>query len=368
MTPDLDEITWVAERRPDVDEPDGVATERARMALMRDMSAEQTRPRRRWVPWLAATASGAAVAAAGVAVLTAGGGNTVTTVQSTVAPRTASVTTTASPAPAHHVASPVVAGSPVLLHLAHAVAHAPALPGNATLVIHHNSVHGPDANDFSGDDLYEDNGDYYYGGDLSQLRQAVADPASADTSEGKMIAAAASSADATPAQAAQAIYEVSPAPSDPNTIAASRRTMITKLRAMLAAPSTVAARAKLQQELTQVENAPDTVTQAQRDNILWSNIGIALEGGEGRSDVRAGALLAASQLPQVTVTSTTFDGQPVLQVTNGQFPDGYAETYDLDPQTGVLVHFHGGSPAGGDGVDVTYEVSRVTTPDLQPAH
>jgi hypothetical protein len=363
MTPDTIEITWVAERAPDVPEPDGLATEQARLALMHDTSAVTARPRRRWVPWAVAAASASAIAAAGVVVLSANASHHARPgVHAASAP---AETTHIVRVPLHHV----VAGTPVLLHLAHSVSHSAPLPGDATLVIHQNVVHGGQPHTFSGEDLYEDNGDYYFGQDRSELLQAVADPASADSTEGKVIAAAAASANVSPAQAAQNIYAASPAPSDPGTVAQGKRTAIEKLKAAVnTAPA--AERAAIQRKLAEVENAPDTVTQGQRDNYLWMNISTAFEGGAGRSDVRAGALLAASQLPHVTVTHTTFAGRPVIQVTNSEFSDNYSETYDLDPQTGVLVHFHGGggTDAGADSVDITYRVSRVTTPGLHPAH
>jgi hypothetical protein len=365
MTAHTEEITWVAEHRPEVPEPDGPATERARLALMRDISAETEVPRRRWLPWLAASAGAAAVAAAGVALLMPGRSHPGPASARHVASAT-TASTTASPV--HDPHPHVTTGTPVLLHLAHAVSRAPALPGNATLVVHHNVVHGAQGHQFSGDDLYEDDGDYYYGDDLSQLSQALAEPSSADSSEGKVIDAAAASADVSPAQAAQNVYAASPAPSDPAAIAAGKRTAVVKLRAAAAAAASPAIRDEDERRLAEIRNAPDTVTQGQRDNYLWMNISTALEGGAGRSDVRAGALLAASQLPDVTVAQTTFGGQPVLQVTNSEFSDGYTETYDLDPQTGVLIHFRGGSPSGDDGVDVTYQVSRVSTPDLTAAH
>lgn len=94
----------------------------------------------------------------------------------------------------------------------------------------------------------------------------------------------------------------------------------------------------------------------------------ALEGGAGQADVRAGAMLALSTLPDVKVTRTSFDESPVVQITNTQFSDNYAETLDLDAQTGVLVHVNGGTVGRPDSVDVTYHVTRVTTPSLDPAH
>jgi hypothetical protein len=94
----------------------------------------------------------------------------------------------------------------------------------------------------------------------------------------------------------------------------------------------------------------------------------ALEGGAGRRGIRAGAMLAVSTLPDVKVTKTSFDGRPVVQITNTQFSDGYAETLDLDARTGVLVHMSGGTVGKADSVDVTYRVTRVTAPSLDPAH
>lgn len=93
----------------------------------------------------------------------------------------------------------------------------------------------------------------------------------------------------------------------------------------------------------------------------------ALEGGAGRAHIRAGAMLALSTLPEVKVTQTTLDGQPVVQITNTQFSDGYAETLDLDAQTGVLVHVSGGTVGRPDSVDVAYQVTRVTAPSLDQA-
>jgi hypothetical protein len=101
---------------------------------------------------------------------------------------------------------------------------------------------------------------------------------------------------------------------------------------------------------------------------LWGNCMDALEGGADRADVRAGAMLALSTLPDVKVTQTTFEGQAVVKITNTQFSAGYAETLDLDARAGVLVHFSGGTIGQPDSVDVTYHVTRVTAPSLDPAH
>jgi hypothetical protein len=79
-------------------------------------------------------------------------------------------------------------------------------------------------------------------------------------------------------------------------------------------------------------------------------------------------MLALSTLPDVKVAKTTLDGEPVVQITNTQFSDDYAETLYLDAQTGVLVHMSGGTIGKPDSDDVTYRVTRVTAPSLDPAH
>jgi hypothetical protein len=67
------------------------------------------------------------------------------------------------------------------------------------------------------------------------------------------------------------------------------------------------------------------------------------------------------------VTSTAYDGEAVVEITNTEFPGNYAETLDLDASTGVLVHMRGGPVDGPAGVEVTYQISRVTIPSLTPA-
>ncbi|MFZ0388345.1 MAG: hypothetical protein WAL22_21965 [Solirubrobacteraceae bacterium] len=358
MTPELDEIARLA-AAADVPDPNGASTDRARMALIEHISAAPETPRtgqgllrRRTAWWSAAAAGSLAAGLAGVAVVAGSGGSG--SLGGARAHRTVSA---AVPARAHGhapvLSGPVVHGTYVLRRLAASVAGAPVLPGNATLVVHTNVFEGGEPS-FSGDDLFEDNGNYFYGSDLTQLRAALAAPNSADPSEGKVINAAAASANASPEQAADAIYEASPAVAIPaRTIP---RAMISKLPAF--------ERSQLRGDV--LPGSP--VTAVRRDNILWLNIGTALEGGSGRPAVRAGALLAASVLPGVSVSATTFDGTPVVQVTETDFPglsSGYDESYEVDAQTAVLLNYHDNGPGS---VSVTYHVSRVTTPSLAPAN
>jgi hypothetical protein len=72
-------------------------------------------------------------------------------------------------------------------------------------------------------------------------------------------------------------------------------------------------------------------------------------------------------MPAVRVTTARLHGRKVVQVTNTDFPDHYAETLMLDARTGVLVHMRGGTLGGPAGVDVSYRITRVTTPGLGTA-
>ena len=379
MNTDFDEATWVAERLPEVDDPDGLATDRARLALLDHISAAPLPPRvgrrsrrgyrrpRRVGRRLAAV--GGLAAAVGVAGAIAIG----------TGPRPGAIAIGNGPRPgavrAHHVAiAPEhhrVSRLTVLVRLADDITQAPAPPGNATLVVRHHTF--PNQPSFWGYDLYEDNGEYYYGATLDELHQALADPSSGDRELGGILAAAASSANLTPAHAAANIYQASPAPTASSASdAAAQRTALEKLLAAHRSPSLIrmirqrlAALSKAAPVAAQQSASPD---QATIDNYLWMNCMDALEGGAGQADIRAGAMLALSTLPDVKVTQTTYDGQPVVQITNTQFDDNYAETTDLDAQTGVLVHFAGGTVGQPDSVDVAYTVTRVTAPSLEAAH
>ncbi len=351
MNPETDEIARLIRTSTHVAPPDGAMTDRARLALIEHISAEpetarfgQRLVRRRAAWWSAAGAGALAVAAA---VLVAANGFPAKTASS---PGKLALTPKHTPE-ATGPSTPVVHGSLVLQHLAQSLAASPALPGNATLVVHHNVIGGPNPSSTSGDDLYEDNGSYYYGDDLTDLRASLNDPSDADVSQGKVIAAAAASANATPTQAAEAVYNAAPVPAPATT-------------------TTTVTQSAPQDALPPHPVHPTTpATQAERDNYLWMNIGTALEGGSGQPAVRAGALLAASVLPDVQVTSTTLDGTPVIQLTNTEFAGNYSETYDIDAQTAVLIYFHGGTTGTTtDGVSISYQVSRVTTPNLDPAH
>jgi hypothetical protein len=325
VIPDTDEVTWVTNHRMDVPDPDAAMTDRARIALVDHMSAETQRPRRR-LAWLAcATAAGGAVAA----VLFAGGFGA-----GSSTPNGASVT------PGVGIA---MAGKPsfVLLHLAHGVIQTPALPGNATLVERSTTIVTPGQapSSLTGYNLYEDNGDYYFGKTLTALRSTVSDPSASDSLGaplGQVVAAAAASANSTPSQAAEKLLAADPHPTP------------------------------------QVGQGTPPLTQAEADRDLegieWQAIGSALEGGAGQPQVRAGALLAAAAMPNTTVTSTTDAGQPAVNITWTQGPDNEIESLVINSQTGILLHEYTNGGSSGAVSNTTYQVSRVTAPGLDAAH
>ena len=366
MNTDFDEVTWVAEHLPEADGPDGIATDRARLALLEHTS--QARPQRhrrgRLAPRVMAGAAAVAAVAVVGGVIVAGHG----------APPRPPAGPSAAPQVALAPQPRRVSGHPVLLRLASDITQAPAPPGNATLVLRTQIY--PNQPSYSGYDLYEDNGTYYFGQTLDELRQALDEPGDGDRELGGILAAAAKSASLTPDQAAGAIYQASPAPKvTAASIAQTRSILRQKLAALGHSRGNAAVARMLRRTLTAMPTPrassaerPQPPSQATIDNYLWGNCMDALEGGGGQADIRAGAMLALSTLPDVHVRPTTFDGQSVVQIVNTQFSDGYAETLDLDARTGVLVHMSGGTIGKADSVNVTYHVTRVTAPGLDPAH
>ena len=334
MPSNVEEFTWVTDHRLDVPDPDGAMTDRARMALVDHMSAATDRPGRR-LPWLIAATAVAAVAAG--AVVLAGGlgaGSAVHSSGSAYAgrePRASkpsgrrSWCCTSRTAPLRPPRCP--ATQPWSSDPRDVIT-----PGRAPTV-------------FTGYDLYQDNGDYYYGQTFAALRSAASDPSPSDAHGapfGQIVAAAAASADLTPTQAADKLLAADPHPTP-----------------------------KVGQTDT-TQGKPFTWTQAavdrDLDGIEWQAINAALEGGAGKPQVRAGALRAAAAMPNTTVTSTTHDGQPVVEVTWHQGPGQYVESLTVDSQTGVLLLAHtGGSPTDATST-TTYNVSRVTAPSLTAAH
>jgi hypothetical protein len=309
----------------------------ARALGRRSATQAESASRRRRARWLATSvAASAAVGVGAVIVVTGGSGGT-------TANRGAA--SASAPAELSQPAHP----SFVLEHLAQSVAASAALPGNATLVHYTTKITGPgEPPGYSGYDLYEDNGDYYWGHTLADLQTAAAHSSKSGLQGaglGKVVAAAASVAGLSPRQAAEKLLAADPHPTPHvgyNTHTPGGGTS----------------------KWTQAD------VQRDLDAILWGAITAALEGGAGQPQVRAGALQAASAMANMAVRTTSYDGQSAYQIIFHNGPSGYIESAIVNRQTGVLLNEHGAGPSSGSTADVTtnttFKVMRVTAPRLTP--
>jgi hypothetical protein len=108
------------------------------------------------------------------------------------------------------------------------------------------------------------------------------------------------------------------------------------------------------------------------DSWIWGDSQDALTAGAGSPTVRAGVLRLLATLPEVTVSKTSTSGQGTLTLTNTDpaVKDGpksspsYTEMLIINADTGVPVAFHGGVDPKAPGINITYDVSRVTLADV----
>lgn len=272
----MNELEWLHDQQPEVDE-DHVTRVRARRALL-----DHTRPRRRSAaPRRAGFVAVAALFAAALAI--------------------------AWPASGPHVPAPVnpapeVAEAASLVLLSQKIAQESAPKGDATLV--QRSHHFPDPKqDFTGNDLYLDDGRYFYGMTRGELKAATKQEGEYD-----LVVKAAAAAD----------YD--------------------EMWKATFAGHPVLEQGKLQ-----------------RDNRAWMGSMDALLAGAGRADVRAGVMRILATMPKVKATET----QDTLTITQTDFSGGYRETLIVDAQTGVPQKFIGGEAGKTPTVVVDYEIKRV---------
>jgi hypothetical protein len=320
----MNELEWLAARRPDTEPPDELATARARAGLLEHTVAAGYRPaprRRRARPRVGFMAAAAALAAALVAAVGA--------LPSGQGPRPPLAT-----APQAQAA---------IVTLSQHLRHAPAPPGDATLV--HRSHHLRTGHDFAGVDLYLDDGRYFYGATDAELR---ADAASGkDMSEGDLEReiAAALKADRAGGQAARTqMIDATYADGKPPTraeVARSRQVAQEKAQA------------------TGTELNPVS-RKAMDDNRLWIGAMDALIAGAGRADVRAGVMNLLSTVP--TVRSERAGA--AISITDTGFSDDYRETLIVDAGSGVIEKMVGGTAGKAPDVTVDYDVQRVTAADV----
>ena len=276
MIDDTDEIRWLNDQRPHLDPPTEEATGWARASLLMHAEASkrlvcldprrerrdaepaprrsggaQKRGRRRWV----AAAAAAVVAAAAIAAVVIG------------LPHDGSGLI--GPAPA----------SAAVLTLAQRIENAPPLTGDATLVLHTNDLTAGAGSSisgsFTGADLYLDDGKYYYGSSVQELRANATDGPIADFSL-KPVMAAMSASTGADAQTARAAF------------------------------------IKAVDPLWGGDIGHGPVWQ--QDNVIWNSAIDLLSAAYGRPDVLAATLRVLSTVEGVSVDHVTADGHDALAI------------------------------------------------------
>jgi hypothetical protein len=305
------DLAWLVAARPETPPPAPGGTGRARRALVAHATPRKRRRRERPL------ALAAAVAAA-VAALPLGGGD--------------GAPLTAKPA----------AAMP-LIKLSARLQAAPAPPGDATLV--HRVHRFPDSPTFTGNDLYMDDGRYFYGMTFGALQDAFRQTATVDD-------------DQTSRRERQAARDALTLPP-----AQARRRMIAATGAPVSADAAPPASAEAKRRPAAKKMPGPTPTPASRqsleNNRVWMGSMDTLIAGVGRTDVRAGVMKLLATVPTVSAEDTG----DAIRVRDTNFPNGYTETMYLDPRTGVLQRMVGGVPGQPPSVVVTYTIRRVTAVD-----
>ena len=318
------DLTWLEAERPRVP-LDPAATAAARAALDRHIEHSR-RPaflRRRPVR-VAAFAAAITTAAVAAIAIGLGGGD--------------------RPLAVHDAAA-----APLVRLSNHVRDNAPP-PGDATLIVR--TQHYPDGTSYTGDDLYTDDGRYFFSETRTGLAAAVAGHEEVGDGWTKRLLAAATAANDLPLDEARdrmAIAALDPGakPATPDHADA------------------VAAAKATKRKLGLTTDVPPADAETLKNGNIWTNSMDALIAGAGRPAVRAGVLRLLASIPEVTVTETTVDGRQVFDLRARLFvPPRYQERLLVDAETGVPVRFIGGNVGQAPSVVVTYGVSRVTAADL----
>ncbi len=364
MIDDSNDLRWLKAQQPSLEPPDAEATTWARAAVL--AHAERSRQTPRLVAQAPATSGPrtrcglarflrgrrALAAAAAVAIVAAAGVTAVVGIPHTGDKGLVNGVPSAQAKTLLALSSRVLAASPP--------------PGDATLVEHSNKLSD---GTFTGADLYLDNGHYYYAPTVAGLHNvANGGPSAVDFDLQPAIAAAAGVATADPQTARSAFLQ---------TISSSLYPKIGLLSG----------------------------TRAQQDNYIWITALDALGAADGRPAVLAGMLNVLATVDGLAVTRDTYQGQSVLELTltthvvphsavalradaakapdaavrqkleaaakqqasHPQAPYIDVETLTLNAQTGALLVYQDAPQmpgnAEGEGVTVTYHVSRVDAAD-----
>jgi hypothetical protein len=245
-----------------------------------------------------------------------------------------------------------VAEAAPLVKLAKRIQQQPAPTGDATLVLR--SHHFPDRHDFTGADLYLDDGRYYFSETLKGL-EAVGK--ADDIGEGvpkRELQAAVAANDLGQDAARQRMIDATWAGGHEPT-AAEKVDMQAREAAIL------------KEKLRAKKNPGPVPTPASEltidNNRIWLGSMDALIAGAGDAKVRSGVMKLLATIEAVKVT----DRGATLELTDTDFPDGYQETLVVDASTGVIQKMIGGDAGKTPAVVVDYDIKRVDAKDVVPA-
>jgi hypothetical protein len=246
---------------------------------------------------------------------------------------------------ATHIGAPTAAEAAPLVKLSKQIQQLPAPTGDATLVLRSHDF--PTTKDFTGADLYLDDGRYFYGMTLAQLRAVgKAD----DLGEG------------VPKQerdAAIAAVDLAPDVARERMLAASWPGGH-KPAASETSPANLAKRAAIIKLKQPKGPIPPPASQLTLDNNrIWIASMDSLVAGAGDKDVRAGVMKLLS-----TINAVVTDHGATLDITDTDFSDHYQETLTVDAKTGVIQKMVGQTAGQRPEVTVTYDIKRVTASDI----
>jgi hypothetical protein len=282
--------------------------------------------RRSRVAWRTTVGTGVVAAVAAVAVATTG---TSTQTPNLAGPKSGATTSSTSTQDAP------------LVHLVSYLSNAPKPTGDATLVLRDTVAKAGTKVDVW--DLYADNGDYYFAKTRDGLPGQVKGKHTQQDKAGrqKTVAAAelAAKGDLNEARKQMALAYL---PADPK--------VTPTLEAPGVVPSLSDGSKKKLGDGAQASNLTD--------NWVWNNSMDALGAGAGSPTVRAGVLRLLGQMPEVTVTKGTLDGQAVLTLAAGSPAVSDGESLTVNAETGLPIKFT------SDGGGVNYTVTRVDLADV----
>lgn len=266
-----------------------------------------------------------------------------------------------APAPAGSAAQQPVAEARLVTLAADVKASGGALPGDASLVVM--TTTAPDGKPHVTYNLYSDKGEIFFAEDKGTLAAAVGRGDNlAESSNASVIAAARFAAGNDLAQARVRMIN-----------AASDRWGI-GLGPAEAQQAWDRAEAELMPILKQkgiTSPRPRPTGKALEDGInstLWNNSESALIAGAANPEVRAGVLRLMATIPDVTVTNTTVDGQPALDLTAGRalFAGHSDYVLTINARTGLPIRSETTHTAPGEkpSPGATYQSSRVQVADI----